>query len=447
MNLGRILIIDDEEKLRSLLRRILELEKFETFEAADSKTAFKKLEQHDVDVVLCDVKLPDADGVELSHQIKTKYPLVEIIILTAYGNIPDSVKAIKHGAFDYITKGDDNDKIIPLIHRALEKVKLQKRLQRLEKHVEKFSLDGIIGTSKPIIEAIELAKKVAPTDATVLLFGETGTGKELFSQSIHNASSRKDKPFVDVNCSAFPKELLESEVFGHKKGAFTGANYDKKGLFEEANEGTLFLDEIGDMHVDLQGKLLRFLETQTFTRVGETKPTHVNVRIIAATNKNLENECKNGNFREDLYYRLSVFKIRIPSLIERKEDIELLANHFIDVFSTKIKKNIKGMDKEFFNKLINYKWKGNTRELKNIIERAVILAEKNILTVDLLPFEISDSNAGSAMNIENASLADIEKSYILKVLSLSGGNKSKAAEKLGIGLTTLYRKLEQYQIE
>ncbi|MFA6924314.1 MAG: sigma-54 dependent transcriptional regulator [Bacteroidales bacterium] len=447
MNLGRILIIDDEEKIRFLLHRILELEKFEIFEAPDAKTAFKKLEQSDIDVVLCDVKLPDVDGVELSHQIKIKYPLVEIIILTAYGNIPDSVKAIKYGAFDYITKGDDNDKIIPLVHRALEKVKLQKRLQRLEKHIEKFSLDGIIGKSKNILEAIELAKKVAPTDATVLLLGETGTGKELFSQSIHNASPRKDKPFIDVNCSAFPKELLESEVFGHKKGAFTGANYDKKGLFEEADEGTLFLDEIGDMHIDLQGKLLRFLETQTFTRVGETKPTHVNVRIISATNKNLENECKIGNFREDLYYRLSVFKIRIPSLTERKEDIELLANHFIDVYSTKIKKNIKGMNKEFFNKLMNYNWKGNTRELKNIIERAVILAEKNILTIDLLPFEISDSNASSSINIENASLADIEKSYILKVLSLSEGNKSKAAEKLGIGLTTLYRKLEQYQIE
>jgi len=258
----KILIIDDEEKLRSLLARIISLEDFDVLEAGDCKSGLKKLELSDIDVVLCDVKLPDGNGVELTSQIKEKHPLVEVILLTAYGNIPDGVQAIKNGAFDYIIKGDDNNRIIPLLNRAIEKGSLAKRVRNLEQQLsKKYSFDSIIGKSKAILAAIELAKKVAATDTTVLLTGETGTGKEVFAQAIHQSSNRNNKNFVAINCSAFSKELLESEMFGHKAGAFTGAAKDKKGLFDEANGGTIFLDELGEMSLELQAKLLRFLKT------------------------------------------------------------------------------------------------------------------------------------------------------------------------------------------
>ncbi|MFN4146461.1 MAG: sigma-54-dependent transcriptional regulator, partial [Runella sp.] len=282
----KVLIIDDEEKLRNLLTRIISLEGFEVLQAGDCKTALKKLEQSDIDVVLCDVKLPDGNGVELAKKIKDKFHNPEIILLTAYGNIPDGVQAIKNGAFDYLTKGDDNNKIIPLLYRAIEKVDLAKRVQQLEKQLgDKHSFDKIIGKSKTIQKAIELAQKVAVTDTTILLTGETGTGKEVFAQAIHQASPRNKQNFVAINCSAFSKELLESEMFGHKAGSFTGATKDQKGLFEEANNGTIFLDEIGEMSLELQAKLLRVLESGEFIRVGETKLTKVNVRVIAATHR------------------------------------------------------------------------------------------------------------------------------------------------------------------
>ena len=326
---NNILIVDDEEKLRSLLSRIISLEGFEIQEAETAKAALKKLELKDIDVVLCDVKLPDGNGVDLVKTIKEKFPLVEVVFLTAYGNIADGVQAIKNGAFDYITKGDDNNRIIPLLHRAIEKVRLAKRVQQLEKQVgKKYSFDSILGESKAILSAIDLAKKVAATDASVLLLGETGTGKEVFAQAIHQSGTRSNKPFVAINCSAFSKELLESELFGHIAGSFTGATKDKKGLFEEAHNGTIFLDEIGEMAIELQAKLLRVLETGEFMKVGESKTTKVNVRIIAATNRDLQEEIKTGHFREDLFYRLSVFQIRLPSLKERIADIEILARLF-----------------------------------------------------------------------------------------------------------------------
>lgn len=325
----KVLIIDDEQKLSTLLARIISLEGFEVLQAPDGKSALKKLEQNEVDVVLCDVKLPDFNGVELIQSIKKIHPLLEVILLTAYGNIPDGVQAIKNGAFDYITKGDDNNKNIPLLYRAIEKVDLTKRVVQLEKQLgNKHSLDKIVGHSKPIQEAIDLAKKVAITDTTVLLTGETGTGKEVFAQAIHQASDRSKHNFVAINCSAFSKELLESEMFGHKAGAFTGATKDQKGLFEEAHDGTIFLDEIGEMAKELQSKLLRVLETGELIRVGENKPTKINLRIIAATNRDLQKEIERGNFREDLFYRISVFQIHLPPLRERIADIELLAKHF-----------------------------------------------------------------------------------------------------------------------
>jgi two-component system NtrC family response regulator len=441
---NKILIIDDEEKLRSLMARIIGLEGFEVLEAATCKAGLKKLEHAAIDVVLCDVKLPDGNGVDLIKEIKHIYPSVEVILLTAYGNIPDGVQAIKNGAFDYITKGNDNDKIIPLINRALEKVQLQKRIEKLEQQVGKrYGFECILGNSPLILEAIAFAKKVAPANATVLLLGETGTGKEVFAQAIHNGSQRMGKPFMALNCSAFGKELLESEIFGHKAGAFTGALKDKKGLIEEASPGTLFLDEIGEMHIDLQAKLLRVLETNEFIKVGDTKPTRVDVRIIAATNRDLQQEVKEGKFREDLFYRINVFTITLPALRDRKKDIPELAAYFLKLFAQKTNQLINGMSKDFTERLLQHDWKGNIRELKNVIERAVILATGNELSVDSLPLEMQQLHYGQ-QTLSAFDLASVEKLHIQRVLNHTKGNKTETAKLLNIGLTTLYRKIEEY---
>ena len=444
MDKGKILIVDDEEQLRSLLSRIIALEGFAVSEAGDLKTALKFLEKDHVDVILCDVKLPDGSGVDFVKDTRLKFPLVEIILLTAYANVGDGVQAMKNGAFDYILKGDDNDKVVPLLFKAVEKVQLQKRVQHLEQQIGKrYGFENILGGSLAIKESIGLAKRVAPTDTTVLLLGETGTGKEIFAQAIHQGSKRSGKLFMALNCSAFTKELLESEMFGHKAGAFTGATRDKRGLIEEANGGTLFLDEIGEMHIDLQAKLLRVLETSEFIKVGDTKPTKVNVRIIAATNRDLKDEIKEGKFREDLYYRLNVFAIKLPSLKERKEDIPVLAENFLKLSSEKTNKRITGMSKEFIERLQQQEWKGNIRELKNVIERAVILADGPELRSAYLPLDMQQSFSNSSSSFD---LANIERSHIQKVLHHTKGNKTRAAELLGIGLTTLYRKLDEYKI-
>lgn len=445
-----VLIIDDEEKLRTLLTRIISLEGFEVLQVGDCKSALKKMEQGDIDVVLCDVKLPDGNGVELSKEIKKKFPLSEIILLTAYGNIADGVQAIKNGAFDYITKGDDNNKVIPLVLRAYEKVELAKRVQRLEKQLgEKYSFKSILGTSTQIKKSIDLAKKVAVGDTTVLLTGETGTGKEVFAQAIHQESTRKNKNFVAINCSAISKELLESELFGHVAGAFTGAIKDHKGLFAEANNGTIFLDEIGEMPLGLQAKMLRVIETNEFFQVGNSKPTKIDVRIIAATNRDLKKEIEIGNFREDLYYRISAFQIPLPALRERVCDIELFAYHFLQFFSIKANKRIEKFTDGFISALNQYQWKGNIRELRNVIERCVIMSDGSVIDTDLLPKEIIQNLNTSHKNLANSSLdlANAERLHIQRVLNHTNGNKTKAAELLGIALTTLYRKLSEYKID
>jgi two-component system NtrC family response regulator len=437
-----VLIIDDEKKICSLLARIIELEGFKVFQAGTGKEGLKILANNDVYVVISDVKLPDINGVELVKEIKKIKPYAEIINLTAFGTIADGVMAMRNGAFDYITKGDDNDKIIPLVYKALDKAKLQYRVNELEsKVIKKYSFEGILGQSKAIREALNLAQKVAVTDTTVLLLGETGTGKEVFAQAIHYESPRKMKPFVAVNCSGFNHELLESELFGHKIGAFTGAVKDKKGLLEEANEGTIFLDEIGEMNLDLQAKLLRVLENQTFIKVGDTQTSKVNVRIIAATNRNLKQEAEAGKFRLDLYYRLSVFSIELPSLSQRKSDILLLARHYLNEFSNKVNKPAFNMDDDFEELLTKHSWKGNIRELKNVMERVVILADGQLLSSNLLPYEFHTEaigNEGDMMKLEN-----VEKQHIDKILRYTGGNKTETARLLGIGLTTLYRKIEK----
>lgn len=446
--MGNILIIDDEEKLRSLLARIIGLEGFEVIQAGDFHTALKKLEQTSIDVVLCDVKLPDANGIEIASAIKEKYPLVEIILLTAYGNIPDGVQAIKNGAFDYITKGDDNNKIIPLLYRACEKANLAKRVQHLENQLdEKHSFDAIIGHSKAIQNAIELAKKVAHTDTSVLLTGETGSGKEVFAKAIHQQSPRCKHHFVAINCSAFSKDLLEAEMFGYKAGAFTGAHKDRKGLFEEADKGTLFLDEVGEMSLDLQAKLLRVVESGELIKIGENKPTKVNCRIIAATNRNLQEEIDKGLFRADLFYRISVFQIHLPPLRERVEDIEALAVHFLLLFASKTNKKIKSFSAECLEALKRHPWKGNIRELKNVIERVVILCDEPEISLAYLPFDFQHNTSFQSDHLLSAfDLASAEKLHIQKVMNYTKGNKTKTAELLGIALTTLYRKLEEYRI-
>lgn len=447
--LKQILIIDDEPKLRTLLTRIIGLEGFDVLQAEDCKTALSKLGKNDIDVVLSDVKLPDGSGVELAKKIKEIYPAIEIILLTAYGNIPDGVQAIKNGAFDYITKGDDNNKIIPLLYRAIEKADLAKKVIRLEKQLgEKYSFDKIIGQSKSIQVAIDLAKKVSVTDSTVLLTGETGTGKEVFAQAIHQTSNRNNQNFVAVNCSAFGKELLESEMFGHLAGAFTGATKNHKGLFEEANHGTIFLDEIGEMPLELQAKLLRILETGEFLKVGDSKPTKVDVRLIAATNRNLSEEIEKGNFRKDLFYRVSVFQIHLPPLRERISDIEKLSLYFLHFFASKMNKRIKSFSSKTLEALKLYPWKGNIRELRNTIERAVILSSNDEITLDELPLDLQQVVSSSRQKEFSAfELASAEKLHIQKVLNYTNGNKTKTAELLGIALTTLYRKITEYGIE
>ncbi len=441
--MNKLLIIDDEEKLRQLLKRIISLEGFDVAEAGTLKEGKKFLEKETVDIILCDVKLPDGNGIDFIKEVKPKYPAVEIILLTAYGNIRDGVQAMKNGAFDYITKGDDNDKIIPLLYRAMEKVQLSKKVEHLQKQLgSKYSFDTIFGNSVPVQQAIALARKVAATDATVLLLGETGTGKEVFAQAIQNNGSRSNKPFLAVNCSSFSKELLESELFGHKAGAFTGAIKDRKGLFEEANGGTIFLDEIGEIPAELQAKLLRVLESGEFMKVGDSKTTKVNVRIIAATNRDLQKEIKTGHFRSDLFYRLSVFQISLPPLRERVKDIPALANYFATVFAAKTSKLVPVLQKEYLEALQQYSWPGNIRELKNIIERSVILNDDGQLTAKDLPAELRTTcSSFSAFD-----LAGVEKAHILKVLHHTNGNKTEAAKLLNIGLTTLYRKIEEYHL-
>lgn len=444
----KILIIDDEEKLRSLLVRIIKSEGFEVFEAKDLKSGFKKLEQTDIDVVLCDVKLPDGNGVDFVQNIKSSFPLTEVILLTAFGNIPDGVQAMKNGAFDYIVKGDDNDKIIPLLYKAVEKVHLQKKVKQLEKRIgDKYSFNTIIGKSKGIEQVIDLAQKVAKTDSTVLLTGETGTGKEVFAQAIHENSNRAGKSFVALNCSTFSKEILESELFGHKQGAFTGALKDKKGFIEEANGGTLFLDEIGEMPIDLQAKLLRVLETSEYIPVGDTTTKKSNFRLIAATNRDLKEESEAHRFRSDLYFRLNIFEIKLPSLRERAKDILLLVNFYVKQFSEKTNKKTLQTSADFLEKLENYSWPGNIRELKNVIERSVILSNGDTLTSDVLPYEMQQQKEKNTKSMSAFSMQSIEKLHIQKVLNYTKGNKAETARLLEIGIATLYRKIEEYGIQ
>ena len=444
-----LLLIEDETHLRRLLARVLELEGYTVLQADNAYRGLDTLRQHaqEVLVILSDVKLPDGNGLELLPRYKAAAPLAEVILFTAHATVADGVQAMKQGAFDYLTKGGSDDQLLVTIERASEKARLQQRVQALEKQMgQHHSFAVMLGSAPAFVAAKTLAERVAPADTTVLLEGPTGAGKELFAQAIHQASLRASKPFVAVNCSAFPKDLLESALFGHRQGAFTGALSDQKGFLEEAKGGTLFLDEIGELDLGAQAKLLRVLETRQYFRVGDTKPRLADVRVVAATNRHLRQEATAGHFREDLYFRLAVVTVTVPALSARREDIDQLARHFTQELATKLRKRVRGLTPEALRRLRHYPWPGNVRELKNVLERAVLLCGDEIGPECLPPeFEPApDSIPDEARLDDGRRLYSIEKRHIQLVLREVGGNKTEAARQLGIGLTTLYRKLQEY---
>ena len=405
-------MIDDEESIRKLLKRVITLEGYIVFDANSLKRAYEILKNEQIDVILSDVRLSDGNGIDYINAIKSNFPDIEVIMLTAYGNIESGIQAIKNGAYNYIIKGEDNNRILPLLAEAIvAKLTKKRNSDTRQKFTKSLAFTNIIGNTAAIRTVIEMAKKVSLTNATVLLLGETGTGKEVFANAIHNHSTRPLNKFLPLNCSAFNSELLESELFGHVSGAFTGAFKEKKGLLEEACDGTLFLDEIGDMPYDLQSKLLRVLETGEFIRVGDTKTTKVNVRIIAATNRDLKDAINEGRFREDLYYRINSFTIVLPPLRDRIDDISIFANHFLQYFIKKMESNVIAMSKDFINLLEQQQWNGNIREIKNVIERAMIVATGPELTVDDLPLgmqtRVNYKNACSAFELANIEKANL----------------------------------------
>jgi len=436
-----------------MLSATLSGEGYEVDIAANGGEAISKARNKKYDLVLTDLKLPGADGLEVLSEVKEIDPETSVIVMTAYGTVETAVEAMKVGAFDFITKPFDTDRLSLLIKRALENRRLvaENTLLR-EELAQTYGLTEIIGKSKRIREATEMVQKVAPSDTTALLLGESGTGKELFARAIHYLSPRKDGPFVAINCAAIPRELLENELFGSEKGAFTSSHARKMGKFEIAEGGTIFLDEIGDMDISLQAKLLRVLQEKKFERLGGTKIIDVNVRVIAASNMDLKNAIRKRNFREDLYYRLSVFPIQIPPLRERREDISALAEHFINRFCKELNKKEKRLSRESLTLMEKYNWPGNVRELENTIERAIILCEGKTITPDQLAIRLPSSaeirlrEGAGLKEVAALAQAEAEKSLIKRVLTQTNGNKKKSAEILKIDYTTLFEKLKKYGI-
>lgn len=434
--LNKILIVEDNDLERGLYSRILKSEGYMVAEVPDLKAAKHYVELHSVDIVVLDVNLPDGNGLDFISELRAKSANLEIIVFTSRGTIDDGVKSIKLGASDYMVKGDSPIKLIAMIENARKVLSDRVQAQPTVPPKKHHGFDTIIGNSSAIEKAKEMARKVASTNANVLLLGETGVGKDLFAEAIHYASARRDANFVAINCSGIGKEMLESELFGYKAGAFTGALKDKKGLFEMAHNGTIFLDEIGEMSIELQARILRALQNGSFIKLGDTKATTVDCRLIAATNVDLERAISRGTFREDLYYRISSFTIKIPTLSERDNDIDLLVDHFLDTLPQKLGLPRPRVTPSFLKALRSHYWKGNVRELINHIERAVILSSEE-LNADVL--DIAPSKKGLATN----SLESIELAHIKSVLEKCKGNKRETARKLGISIATLYRKLEE----
>ena len=453
----KILVVEDKESMSQMLKETLELDGYEVVTARDGAEGIKIVRENKVDLVLTDLKLPRKDGIEVLKASKDENPLIPVIVMTAFGSVETAVNAMKLGAYDFITKPLDTDHLRLLIERSLRNRRLATENLLLKDALsQRIGMPKIIGKSPKMLSVAENIRKVAPTKSTVLLLGESGTGKELFARAIHELSPRKEDPFVTINCAAIPRELLESELFGHEKGAFTGAGDKKLGKFELANKGTIFLDEIGEMDIVLQSKVLRALQEGEIERVGGTKPIKVDIRIIAASNKNLETSVTEKTFREDLYYRLSVFPLTIPPLRERKEDIPALVEHFISKFSLEMNISQKGISQNAMDLLKSYSWKGNVRELENVIERALILCDGVTITekeLSLNPSGYADSGLetipfdGTLDDSAKAALRIAESKRIRKALEDTGGNKSRAAELIKVSYKTLLTKIKEYRIE
>jgi len=452
-----ILVVEDKESMAAMLKETLEAEGYKVIPARDAAKGIKYLKDGKIDLVLTDLKLPDKNGIDVLKASKEENNLTPVIVMTAFGSVEAAVSAMKEGAFDFITKPFDTDHLIILIKRALETQRLVTENILLKEEVSsRFGLPGIIGKSRNILDVAQIVQKVAATKTTVLILGESGTGKELFARAIHNLSSRKHYPFVPINCAAIPKALLESELFGHEKGSFTGADARKMGKFELADKGTIFLDEIGDMDLSIQAKLLRAIEEGEIERVGAITFMKLDVRIVAASNKDLEKAVEEKKFREDLFYRLNVFPVRVPPLRERKEDIPILVEYFINKYCNEMKTPVKSVSKAALDILMGYHWKGNVRELENTIERAVILCDGDVITPEHFvlskevvsgPVTAFSSTEGTLESVAKEALRTAETKRISSALHETRGNKSKAAEILQVSYKTLLTKIKEYGIE
>lgn len=439
----RILVVDDEEIVRQSLLAWFKEDGYEVDTAENADAALRLFEKNKYSLILLDIKMPGMSGMDLLVKLKEYDPDAIIILITAYASVSSAVKALKSGAYDYITKPIDPDELSHIVEKALYQKNLENENVKLKESIDEISKpDNLIGESHQMKEIYSLINTVAQTDTTVLILGESGTGKELVAKAIHLNSKRKYFPLVTVNCGALPESLLESELFGHEKGAFTGAHYRRKGKFEMANGGTIFLDEIGTISNKVQVELLRVIETKQFTRVGGSETISSDFRVIAATNENLDELVKEGVFREDLYYRLNVFTIHIPPLRERIEDIPLLANYFLKKFTTSMNKKIKSISDEAMSFMLKYKWPGNVRELENAIERAAVVCRTDKIQLEDLPFKISNNSLYS--EVEDKSLSEVEKRHIALVLKENNWNISKSADNLKIDRVTLYNKIKKY---
>ena len=445
-----VLIVDDEKNIRSGLTLAFEDEGYDTLEAENGEVAWNIINKKSVDLVITDLRMPVMSGYELLKRAASTFPTLPIIVLTGHGSIEDAVKAMQDGAIDFFTKPVDLDHIMLTAKKALNNSKIIEQNIKLTQEIttlkQKAKLSKtIIGKSEKLTKMMSTIEQVAPTKATVLITGESGVGKELVADALHSLSDRKDGPFIKVHCASLSANLLESELFGHEKGSFTGAVSQKKGRFELANGGTIFLDEIGEIDANTQVKILRVLQEREFERVGGTQTIHKDVRVVAATNRNIEDEVKKGNFREDLYYRLNVVHIEVPPLRERKEDIPLLLNSFLNEFNNENSKNIEGFTPQARKLLCSYSWPGNIRQLRNSIESAVVLSRGKLIDVEDLPEQVVNHENESELSIKvGLSLDEAEKLFIMSTLDYCGGNKTKASEMLKIGRKTLHRKLEEY---
>ncbi|AEC01861.1 sigma-54-dependent transcriptional regulator [Parasphaerochaeta coccoides] len=447
-----ILIADDEKNIREGLGMAMELEGYAVLLAADGTEAWNLINSQTVDLVISDLRMPGLSGEELLKKISGAYPRLPVVILTGHGTIESAVTAMRDGAVDFITKPVNLDRLTLLVKRSLDNRDLYDQHQQLQEEVKQLrartKYDKIIGKSSKLVRMMDMIQQIAPTKASVLITGESGVGKELVSDAIHDFSTRSSGPFIKVHCAALSSSLLESELFGHEKGAFTGAVSQQKGRFELADGGTIFLDEIGEISQATQIKILRVLQEKTFERVGGEKTLSVDVRVISATNRNLQEEIAKGNFREDLYYRLNVVHIDVPPLRERKDDIMLLSTSFLEHFAKENNKPIVGFSNRARNALFTYDWPGNIRELRNCVESAVVMSRGTVIEVEDLPPIVANAETDVRITLPvGITLAEAEKELIVNTIARNGGNKSKAAEVLGIGRKTLHRKLQEYQIE